>query len=105
MRWLRRRFGLDRSFVSPRVRRPYVLYRLYDRENRLLYVGRTINPAGRLNAHLYRQLWADEVAGATFQRFTDPVTLARAEVEAIRRERPRYNVVHNGRPHRVRSVS
>lgn len=80
------------------------LYRFFDDAGELLYRGKTNEPIRRLLEHLRDQPWADEIA--TWQRdprifYSEAEALA-AEKAAIRAERPRYNITHNGgNPNRI----
>jgi hypothetical protein len=80
------------------------LYRFYDDAGHLLYIGMTDGPARRLAEHLRTQPWADEVAHWVRDStgYSTPEQARSAERQAIWAERPRYNIVHNGRnPRRV----
>ncbi|MBX7450389.1 GIY-YIG nuclease family protein [Mycolicibacterium sp. 3033] len=46
----------------------HVLYRFYSPTGKLLYVGITMNPSQRFNAHRKSKDWWDEVAGITIER-------------------------------------
>jgi hypothetical protein len=94
--------------ANPRVQPPAVkvwrLYRFYDADGVLLYIGQTGRmPLERLIEHLYEQGWAHEIA----RWEVDPRTWATeadvlaAEEAAIRVEKPCYNWQHNEGPHRV----
>lgn len=71
------------------------LYRFYDAEGVLLYVGITMNPAQRWKDHSKEKPWWVDVAHITLEDHSDREAVELAERAAIRRERPRYNVVHN----------
>lgn len=72
-----------------------VLYRLYDANERLLYVGITSNPKSRMNAHAIDKEWWDSVATREFEWFDTREEAAAAEVVAIRAEQPIHNHMHN----------
>jgi hypothetical protein len=89
--------------VDPTNVRVYRLYRFYDFEGRLLYIGQTgRRPLARLIEHLYEQQWAHEIA----RWEVDPrvwhseVEVLAAEEAAIKVEKPIRNWVHNEGPHR-----
>ncbi|NEB04088.1 GIY-YIG nuclease family protein [Streptomyces sp. SID13726] len=69
------------------------LYRLYGLEG-LLYVGISTCPLTRVRTHLREQRWRSQVIGI---RIDYPDDAEAAEREAVWSERPRYNVVFNGR--------
>jgi hypothetical protein len=69
---------------------------MYDASHTLLYVGRTINPGQRYVGHRDRAWW-DDVAYITLEHWPSAEAVAEMEYEAIRRERPIHNIVHNDR--------
>lgn len=77
--------------------KPQTLYRFFDAAGSLLYIGVTQNGAGRIQQHNRDKDWWPQVATATFETYPDRDAVLRAEANAIRAERPRYNVQHNGR--------
>lgn len=78
-----------------------ILYRMYDADDRLLYVGMTINPHLRLKQHRVQQSWWGDVNSITLTHFDTRAALADAERLAIVNERPRWNVVRYQGPRRV----
>ena len=74
-----------------------VLYRVFDNQGSLLYVGATANPGQRVADHQKRQPWWDEASSMTMEHFETPESLLDAEAHAIAHELPRYNIVHH--PH------
>lgn len=79
------------------------LYRMYDAVGALLYVGITNRPDLRFAQHAADKPWWREVVTIKKQWFDTRVQAERAEIIAIKRERPRYNIEHNmSNPHRVR---
>lgn len=82
-----------------------VLYRFWDADEQLLYVGITLNPGHRWTSHRNDKPWWSEVATITIETHPDRRAVLEAERRAIVAERPRYNIVHNyGRPIVVRRV-
>lgn len=71
------------------------LYRFFDADGGLLYVGRTINAQSRWRTHERTKEWFDSVATITREVLPDDAALALAERDAIRREGPLHNVVLN----------
>jgi predicted GIY-YIG superfamily endonuclease len=70
------------------------LYRLYDADGHLLYVGVTGDPATRWHGHAHDKGWWPQVALRQVEwKATREEALA-AEKEAIYTERPKYNVNH-----------
>jgi predicted GIY-YIG superfamily endonuclease len=76
----------------------FVLYRIFNSEGALLYVGATTNPGARFNDHSKIQPWWDEAAEIKLQRLASHEELALAEVEAIKAEKPKYNVTNSDVP-------
>ncbi len=80
------------------------VYRLYDAEGSLLYVGCTVDPWTRLRAHRRRQPWWDEVTDAEFIWFPSVDLAADVEQQAIGTERPVYNIALNRYANHVRDA-
>lgn len=72
------------------------LYRMYDAEGVLLYVGISMNAPSRIKQHRRDKHWWDDVARITITQYDDPAEAARAELEAILAEHPIDNIA--GRP-------
>lgn len=78
--------------------RPTDLYRFYDRDNRLLYIGISLSAVERAGQHRADKPWWPDIARMEVQHLG---TVTRREAEAIERdaivaEKPKHNVVHNG---------
>lgn len=75
------------------------LYRHYNEEGTLLYVGKTITPGKRQSAHRRTSDWWEEVRMITIEprHGTEPDILL-AETDAITTERPLYNKLHKHEP-------
>ncbi|MBP0635528.1 GIY-YIG nuclease family protein [Cupriavidus sp. AcVe19-6a] len=79
-------------------RGPCNLYRHFNAQDQLLYVGISNSAIARLKGHQRNGAshWVDEIAYMTVETFlTRDVALA-MERTAIKRERPLYNIQHNG---------
>lgn len=72
------------------------LYRWYDADGVLLYVGISVDVVRRAGQHEISKPWWVEVASATVRHFDSRDEALVAEAEAIKAERPVYNVHHNG---------
>lgn len=71
--------------------KPSAVYRCFDADGALLYIGRTMHPAKRESLHKNRTPWWSDVARVTYE-WCDSTAAARvAEREAIGAEAPRYN--------------
>jgi DNA-directed RNA polymerase specialized sigma24 family protein len=67
------------------------VYRLYADAGALLYVGNTMHPHQRLNAHRKNQPWWPEVRRIIVFEYPDYSSGVSAEAAAIASEKPRYN--------------
>jgi hypothetical protein len=72
------------------------LYRFYNADGALLYVGITENTVQRWRGHASEKPWWPEVVRKTVDWFDDRATAEVNERVAIRSEDPRYNVRHKG---------
>lgn len=70
------------------------LYRFYDADDRLLYVGITSRVPSRLSQHARDKEWFPYVARASFEHYQHRDDAALAEKKTIKRERPLYNLAH-----------
>lgn len=80
------------TYYSDMVDQRTCVYRLYDAEGELLYVGMSMNLAGRLSKHHMRSWWP-EVAETVVEWFPGREAAKAAERSAIHHENPRYNLV------------
>ncbi|MCX5431888.1 GntR family transcriptional regulator [Streptomyces sp. NBC_00257] len=71
------------------------VYRLYDADGTLLYVGMSGDPTKRFLGHRADKPWWPEVHAHTLQWFNSRGDASAAERDAITGERPRYNKAHN----------
>lgn len=74
------------------------LYRFYDKQGTLIYVGITLDPPARFRSHTHTQNWWDQVSEIRIGLQPDRPSVLVAEKDAIRREGPRYNITHNTAP-------
>ena len=72
--------------------RPTALYRHYDAEGTLLYVGISLNAAARLAQHREHATWYSQITSVTIEKFDSRDEALAAETVAIRKESPRYNI-------------
>lgn len=73
----------------------HALYRFFDDQDRLLYIGITIDPGARWKTHSKEQPWWFEVTTVTLEKYQSRGSVLRAERAAIIDEHPRYNIVYN----------
>lgn len=74
----------------------YALYRFFDAQGALLYIGRTNDMNRRGDHHARNQGWWPDVARCTVEFLADFEALVDAEIAAILAEKPRHNIIHNG---------
>lgn len=73
----------------------HILYRAYDENYTLLYIGITANPGVRLRKHAEGKDWWAQVASIQLQHFKTRDALEEAERKAIAAESPVFNTQHN----------
>lgn len=73
---------------------PTALYRHFDDEGRLLYVGISLSPTYRLSQHRVSSAWFVRISRVEVEWFDDRGSAMAAEKHAIKSEKPEYNVVH-----------
>jgi hypothetical protein len=71
------------------------LYRHFDAQGALLYVGISASAVRRLAEHKKGAAWFSSIAFVEVERFPTRAAAQQAEFEAITRERPKYNVTHS----------
>lgn len=72
------------------------LYRYFNADGDLLYIGISIDPDGRLKAHRdNHEPWVSEAARRSVEWHDTRADALKAEEEAIKAERPRFNGKHN----------
>lgn len=70
---------------------PTALYRLFDAEDVLLYVGITTTPGVRMGQHADTKPWWPEVAKKTMTWYSSRREACNAEATAIDAEKPKHN--------------
>ena len=68
------------------------LYRHWDKDRNLLYVGISLSAVTRLSQHSKNAHWFDEITTVTIEIFDSREDVVEAERIAITGENPRYNV-------------
>lgn len=71
------------------------LYRYFDADGRLLYIGISLHAAKRAAEHRAGKDWWNDVATMTIEKFATREAALEAERVAIIAEGPLHNVVHN----------
>lgn len=74
------------------------LYRFFDPDGLLLYVGITCNPPNRLWQHSIDKDWWDAIAEVTVEWHPSRQVAFAAEKQAIIAEQPKHNIIYNQRP-------
>lgn len=80
------------------------LYRFYDADDVLLYIGISDHLATRHMSHVAESSWMEFAARSTIERHPTRAEAADAEVAAIRAESPLFNSQHNDEPDAVRRL-
>lgn len=70
------------------------LYRHFDVDDVLLYVGISVGPGGRFDGHAASAVWFPFAHHATWEWFPDRPSAEAAEIRAIRTEMPLFNREH-----------
>jgi hypothetical protein len=83
---------LPRRGVSIDFRRRTALYRLFNSEGRLLYVGIAFNPRARWLGHSSTKSWWEQVDRREVEWHETRSAALGAEAEVIVNERPLYNI-------------
>ena len=73
------------------------LYRHFDSQNNLLYVGISINAIVRFSEHRASSKWSSQIATMTVERFSSHEEAYNAETQAIRLEHPKHNISKTGK--------
>jgi predicted GIY-YIG superfamily endonuclease len=71
---------------------PTALYRLYDAEGKLLYIGITGDIKARFAQHAETKAWWPDVTRKTVEWHAARSEASQAELEAIKAERPVHNI-------------
>lgn len=84
--------------MSERDSATTTLYRFFDSAGILLYVGISAQPLVRFGQHRADKPWWVNIGSITTHHYTSRRAALEAEAEAVKTERPLYNVVHNPEP-------
>lgn len=71
------------------------LYRHFDSQKRLLYIGISVRPLVRLDQHRLHSFWFDQIANVGIEKYASRNEALSAERSAIQLERPLFNIVHS----------
>lgn len=70
---------------------PHYVYRCYDADGRLIYVGCTVNPNRRIAWHRNSSWWGHQIDAVRNRVYPDRPTALMRERQAIAAEQPRWN--------------
>lgn len=73
---------------------PSQLYRHYDSNGNLLYVGISISTIQRLSQHKDFSHWFEKISKVTIEHHKSREEAIAAEIKAIKEEKPEYNIKH-----------
>lgn len=91
----RRSFRLIQGGVPPAENkrcRPCAVYRLYDTNDTLLYVGKSLNAEARITEHRRSKSWASQIERVEIEEWPSEEAALDAEAMAIQQESPVYNI-------------
>ena len=71
------------------------LYRHYDKDGLLLYVGMSINLTSRTECHLSHAKWSKDIDYIKVEKYKTVAEARKAEASAIKKENPKHNIVHS----------
>jgi hypothetical protein len=77
---------------------PHAVYRYYDADDVLLYVGISKQLAVRERTHIQNAVWMKYATRSAITRYPSKLEARRAEVSAIKNEHPVFNVAGNNTP-------
>jgi excinuclease UvrABC nuclease subunit len=75
---------------------PNFLYRHFDCNGTLLYVGISLNAINRTYAHIKTCEWTELIANISVHPYSTREDALEAEKIAIANEKPQFNIYHNG---------
>jgi hypothetical protein len=78
--------------VKARAKKTHDLYRAFNAEGTLLYVGISFSAIARLMQHKQTSAWWDDAVEIRIEKFATDKDARRAEAEAICNEKPLHNV-------------
>lgn len=97
------RFNRDAAVASEKSV-PTAVYRHFDEDGLLLYVGCTSDPDNRARTHQRNAVWSLWAVDQTVEWYDSRLDGEAAETAAIESEQPIFNVTHNDRGSRRRQV-
>jgi predicted GIY-YIG superfamily endonuclease len=83
--------------IAGNTKKETILYRHFNKDNQLLYVGISFSVMARLQKHSKLSPWWRNISHITFERFPSRAAAIAAEQMAIDQERPLHNIMGNQR--------
>jgi len=71
------------------------LYRHFDKNDVLLYIGISLSTIQRLEQHKRKAHWFDQITRVSVEKFKTRKEALLAETLAIKTELPKYNIIHS----------
>ena len=75
----------------------YCLYRMFDINGDLLYIGQSVRVTDRIRQHARTKHWWSSVRTITIEQYESAPALNIAEREAIKNEKPIHNIIFNSK--------
>ena len=82
---------MTQKLTFAQVNRPHAVYRLYDKDRTLLYIGCSHDPKRRLKKLREKWPWAKDVVDQVWEWYPSWSPAILAEGKAIWTEQPKYN--------------
>lgn len=73
----------------------HFIYRHYDKNDNLLYVGISLSAISRLSSHKNSSPWFHKISSVKIEGCESKASAIQKEKEAIKKERPMYNISHS----------
>jgi len=73
----------------------HYLYRHFDKDGKLLYVGIALSVIDRLRSHRGCSFWFHDISTITIEKFSTRKEVLDAEKIAIKNENPSHNIMHS----------
>lgn len=90
------------EITTPSYQEPVALYRHYDSDGRLLYIGQSANPIRRIISHRHSGSWVHMISTITIEWLPNRAEAIVAERSAIASEKPPFNVIDRPPNHQDR---
>jgi predicted GIY-YIG superfamily endonuclease len=78
------------------------LYRHFNADGKLLYVGISLSALQRLSQHADHSDWYNKISRVEMEHFSDRPSAMAAEKKAVISEGPLYNIHHKKKPNKTR---